>query len=258
MRNLSPFSGESVTLQRDNRSVSEVLGYILVFALVLTVIGLVTGIAMPALEDVRGVEQASNAERAFDVVGDNMAAVYERNAPSRATEIDLGTSEIYYGDNVTMNVSVDGELYQTEITPVILRVNDDTSLVYEGGAVFREERDGGVRLRDPPLLVSSDRAHIPVVKTTAPTVEAAGGTTILLRGESASRSVEVSPSDYNGGDIEVNVTSPRYELWERYFLDETTFSEGDCNTGDGWVECSSDDPDQVLVTVQQIEVELIL
>lgn len=255
MRNPSPFSGESVGLRRDNRSVSEILGYILVFALVLTVIGLVTGLAMPALEDVRGVEQASNAERAFDVVGDNMAAVYERSAPSRATEIDLGTSEMYYGDNVTMNVTVDGVSNETEITPVILRVNDDTSLVYEAGAVFREERDGGVRLRDPPLLVSSDRAHIPVVKTTAPTVEAAGGTTILLRGKSTARSVEFSDTNY-GDEIVVNVTSPRNELWYRYFEDETVLSCDDPE--DGSVECSSDEPEQVLLTVQEIEVELIL
>lgn len=243
----------------DDRSVSEVLGYIIVFGLVITSVGFVMVSGMSSLENVRDAEQASNAERAFDVVGENMGAIYERNAPSRATEIDLGDSEIYYGEPVTITVDVDGEdPIEHELRPVVLNVNDETDLVYEGGAVFREERDGGIVLRDPPLVFAEERIHAPIIKTTAPTVESAGSTTVLLRGQSTDRSVAFSDTDYGNEDVTVNVTSPRYELWERYFEEETALEHVETNEDDEWVEFETDEPDTVYVTVQEIELSLIL
>ena len=246
-------------LRDDQRSVSEVLGYIIIFGLIITAVGFVTLLGMPALEGVLEVEQASNAERAFDVAGENMAAIYERSAPSRATEIDLGTSEIYYGDPIVMNVTIDGESNVTEIRPVKLHVSDRTTLVYEGGAAFREEGEGGVMLREPPLLLSSDRVHVPVVKTTAPAVEAASGTTILLRGESADRAVLASEANAPG-PVNITIESPRYELWERYFTDKSAIDEGDCTVDhdEESVECQINNPETAVVTLQEIEVSLIL
>lgn len=247
-----------VESRRADRGVTEVLGYVVIFALIIAAVGFVSVLGMPSLESVQETEQASNAERAFDVVGDNMAAIYERNAPSRATEIDLGGSEIYYDKNVTMTVDVGGDRVETELRPVALRVSDDSTLVFEGGALIRDEGDGGFLLREPPLVLENDRVHIPVVQTTAPAIESAGGTTVLLRGESAGRTVALSDrtGGYSGDTIEVNVTSPRYEVWERYFQDETALSS--CTTGDGWVQCEMTSPDVVFVTVQRIEVSLIL
>jgi len=192
-------------------------------------------------------------------VGDNLAAVYERDAPSRSTEIDLGDSEIYYGDPVTVNVTVDGVSSETNLQPIVLRVNDDTSLVYEGGAIFREERDSGVLLRNPPLLLSDKRVHVPVVKTTAPTVEAAGGTTVLLRGESSERSILQSEQS-GASKVNISVESPRYEIWKRYLVEETDITEGDCSVDDDQetVECQITSPETVYVTLQEIEVSLIL
>lgn len=241
-------------LAGDDRSVSEVVGYVIIFALVISVIGFITALGMPTLEGVQENEQAANAERAFDVVADNMGAVYERNAPSRATEIDLGDSEIYYGDNVTMTVEAGFEEYEREFRPVILRVNDDTSLVYEGGAVFREERNGGFVLRDSPFLLSEDRVHVPIVKTTAPAIESAGGTTILLRGKSANRSEIYSGS----GDVTIEIESPRYEIWEQHFEEHPGVEDPVVDEAEQSVEASIDGVDTVLVTEQRIEVSLIL
>ena len=244
-------------LRDDQRSVSEVLGYIIIFGLVITAVGFVTLLGMPALEGVQDAEQASNAERAFDVASENMAAIYERDAPSRATEIDLGGSEIYYGDPIVMNVTIDGESNVTEIRPIELRVGDRATLVYEGGAVFRQEGEGGVMLREPPLLLSSDRVHVPVIKTTAPAVEAAGGTTILLRGKSTDRAVLASETE-DVDEVTITIESPRYEQWYWYLDDKSAVDCDDPDHDDEQVECSIDDPDTAVVTLQEIEVSLIL
>lgn len=244
---------------QDNRSVTEVLGYVIIFALIISVIGFVTTLGMPALTDVQDSEQTNNAERAFDVIGDNMAAVYERGVPSRSTEIDLGGSELFYGDPVTLNVTVDGEPNEFDIRPVMLQVNDGTTLVYEGGAVFKDKTEGGLILRSPPLLLSNDRVHVPIINTTAPAIEAAGGTTVLLRGESTNRSVLHAGSD-GATTVTLTVESPRYDLWKRYFLGKTDIDESDCTVDDTaqTVQCELSNPDRVYVTLQEIELSIIL
>lgn len=243
----------------NDRAFSEVLGYILVFALVLTSIGFITVSGVSSLEDIREAEQASNAERAFDVVHDNMAAIYERNSPSRAIEIDLTKAQLFYTANSSIEIKVGAEQFDREFRPIVLRPSDGTRIVYEGGAVIRDQDDGGVMLEEPPLLFSTERVHAPIIMTTTPAIESAGGTTVLLRGKSTAREVLLADTqgNYAGDTITVTISSPRYEIWERYFEEETGLSG--CSTDDATdtVECSMTAPDTVYVTLQQIEVSIV-
>jgi len=247
----------------EDRAVSEVLGYVIIFGIILSSVLLLSASGTTTLEEIRDQEQGDNAQRAFDVVADNMAAVYERNSPSRATEIDVGNAQLYYGDHATIEIEIsDGsntESYEEVLRPVVLRTNDDSRLVYEAGAVFRTQRDGGTMLRNPPLLLSEDRIHAPIVKTTTPPFQAVSGTTVLLRGKSTARDVLFTPDTppTSPDEFHVNVTSPRYEAWNRYFEEETPLS---CTTDDSTetVECDMSSPDTVYVTLQEIKLELIL
>jgi len=216
------------------------------------------------LEDIRENEQASNAQRAFDVVADNMVSIYQRNSPSRATEIDLGESQLFYGDKTSIEVQVDGSVVEQnfELRPIVLRTDENTELVYEGGAVFQTEREGGTMLRTPPFLFSGDRVQVPVIQTTAPTVEAVSGTTALLRGKSTNRSALLSEAE-SGTDYSVTVTisSPRYEIWQRYFEEETYLTDCSTTPSTETVECtttSSSRPEAVYVTRQEIELSILL
>jgi hypothetical protein len=241
-----------------DRAVTEILGYALIFALILATVGFVSFIGLPQLEQIQETEKAANAERAFDVVGDNMAAVYERNVPSRSTEIDLGGSQLYYGANISMTVDVDGtEVAQRKFRPVILEPNDQTTIIFEGGAVFRNQSDGGVVLRESPMLLRNNRVHVPIVQTTAAALESAGGTTVLLRGESTARSVATADRD---GASTVTITienTARYELWERHLEAQSGVAGCSVDSADRSVECEINDVDSVYVTVQQIELSLI-
>lgn len=245
----------------DERSVSEVVGYVLVFGLVITSIGLITFGGVDALEDTRKSERAANAERAFDVVAENMASIYDRNSPSRATEIDLSGAELYYDDPITVNVTVDGTHYvRDDIRPIVLRISNDRRLVYEAGAMFRDQREGGFTLRRAPFILKENRVHTPIIRTTAENVEAASGTTVLLRGQSTNRSVIHAPQ--TGDDsVHINITSPRYDLWETQLEGFPAIEEGDCETdADGeWVECEVGVTDPtVYVTGQEIDLSIVL
>ncbi len=248
---------------RQTRALSDVLGYVVVFSLVVTSVFLVTAGGLATLEDARDSEQAQNAERAFDVVADNFASIYERNAPSRSTEIDLGESEMFYDSNVSIAVSGGGTtLVSRQLRPVQMNVVGDRSLVYEGGAVFRRSEGGGVTMvEEPPFLLAPDRVYMPVVQTYSPTVESAGSTTILLRGVSTGRLVAAAGTDDDFGfsELTIEVASPRYEVWERY-LSERDHITCDTDSAVSTVECtvSLDSEFTAQFVVYQIEMSLIV
>jgi hypothetical protein len=259
-----------MTERDDSRGLSDVLGYIIVFSLVVTAVVLVTAGGLTALEDARDSEQVANAERAFDVIADNFASIYERNAPSRSSEIDLGESELFYGDNSTMTVlGDDQELLSRNVRPVEMRVVDDRSVIYEGGAVFRNDGGQVSMVRPPPFLLSESRVHLPVVRTTSPNIESAAGTTVLLRGVSGGRDVvgasDAELSDIDGvselaglDDISIQVTSPRFEAWERYLSGEGLSCDTRASTNE--VECTLDlgSDYSAYVMVQSIRLSLVL
>lgn len=251
----------------NERAVSEIIGYILVFALIFTTVGLVSISGLPTLDSARETEQLQNAERAFDVLDSNMAEVYERGAPSRATELSAGDSTVETGEPVTFNVSVTEEgsgnvsYTEAEINPVIFSGLGETEFVYEAGAVIRENPDHSVMIRDPPFKFGENRTFITLVRTFSDSRQSTGGGTVLVRGLSASRSVEIADvsTEYSQYvQLTINVSdSPRMAAWEEYF--EAELPDPDCTTGDGLsceVDLTQTEITQTYVTLQGIEIDL--
>lgn len=243
-----------------DRAVSEVIGYVLVFGLVLTSIGLVSGLGIGVLEDVRSAEQNRNAETAFDVLHDNMAQLHTEHAPSRATEMDIGDSQLRTGDNVTVRVhlqltggSWDNDTSYT-VRPVVQRLDEERNLVYEAGAVFRTNRDGGLVVSDPPVLSSADNVHITIPATRSTGTVSVSGGTVLVRGAVTDRDVVVSDTDGAYQTVVLNVTSPRADRWHDH-LEEEGF---DCSGPTGGVtECQRDSFSRLYVTAHEIDLSLV-
>jgi hypothetical protein len=215
----------------DSRAVREVVGYILIFSLIFTTVGLVSVAGIPTFDDARESEQKQNAERAFDVLNTNLAEVYDRGAPSRATELSADDGTVETGDPITFNVTVEdgsGITNSTEadINPIIFSGLGRTKFVYEGGAVFRDQPDSDVMLREPPFKVTDDRVFLPLVETYSNSLQSTGGGTVLVRAEATDRSVDIARESE-----QLNITvsnSPREAAWKRYFEEELGMS---CTTG---------------------------
>lgn len=253
-------SDRTVSDANTDRAVSDVIGYVLIFAFIVGVIAFISVIGIAQLEEVREVEQFKNAERAFDVLENNMVEVYARGAPSRATELNVGEASVGTGGNVTLTVTVDGKTTERELNPIVLSGSGDTELVYEGGAVFRNQRDGGgVVVSEPPFTFSDKRTVVPIVHTYADTRRAVTGTTVLVRAVSTERGVAVADSDPTTSEFDqvtVSITdSPRQNLWREYFESQGEF---DCTESATELSCERniDDTEQTFVTVQSIEVIL--
>lgn len=248
--------------ERD-RAISEVLSYSFVFSLIVISIAVISVSGIAGLQNARNTEQAANAQQGFDVLHDNMADLYYDSAPSRATEISLGETEVYYGDNVTVNVTaVDGGVATTaerSFRPVVQRLEEQRRLVYEGGAVFRTSRDGGVVVEKPPHAYRSGVVHVTIPAMQAPSVQSIGGSNVLVRAKVTDRSVPIADSDGTYDRLFVNVTSPRYELWQQYLTSQSQFDESDCSVDSSRerVVCSTSAPSSVYVAVHEAELSLI-
>lgn len=213
----------------ERRAVSETLGFVFAFALIVTTTGIVFTLGQGGLQTAQDQERLNNAERAMDVLAQNMNDLNRRSVPSRATEIRLSEASIAYGDPVRFNVTGEAQTpgapdfnSQVTVTPIVYRggPNGDTLLVYSNGAVIRDQPDGEVTIVRPNFELTEDVVLLPLVATvvSGDRTQVGGSTTVLVRGRvpstptnpSTSNLVAARSADYN---VTVNVTSPRATAW---------------------------------------------
>lgn len=240
----------------DERAVSEVIGFALVFGLVVSTVAIVSIVGFDELADTRDQEELNNAERAFDVLDDNMADIHESGAYSRATEMNLQSARLQVGQSVTINVTgvnQSGVLFVNTFTSQpIVYASGDARLVYSGGAVFRTENGNGLLVNDPPFLIDSGRVVIPVVQLQhSGTVTSTSGSTVRIRAENSQRQpirgFAESPTRYERIIINITAPSPRSGLWMDYLQSQDGVTDCEQPRPDN-IRCTIDDPQSVFVS----------
>lgn len=206
------------------RAQSETIGFVLIFALIVSTTGVVYVAGFASLEDARTAEELNNVERAFDVLDDNMYDISRRGAPSRATELSLGNGGIGFGETTTITVRatntsdpLDNRTVTMETRPIVYEL-DDTSIAYASGTTIRSDRGDAVVLSEPGWTASDRRTILPLlgVSQNGDTASLGGDTTILLRAQQNSRSVPVRMAPTSGARVNVTVTveSDRADAWK--------------------------------------------
>ena len=235
-----------------DRGVSDVLGYVLVFSLIVSTLGVVYTTGLGGLDDVRQSEKISNAERAFDVLDANTDDLVRGKAQSRATEIKLEGATLAFEDPVVVNVSTgDGQYYRGEMRPIYFAgETDETRVVYENGAVFRQDSRAAV-IRNQPDFTFGETSVVPLVITRTRDTGRSGSGRILVRTEVADRSVEKFPVDE--GNATISITSPRADAWADQI---GATAEGDCTVANSTATCTVN-TDVVYVQVVRIDVTVI-
>ena len=235
-----------------DRAVSDVLGYVLVFSLIVSTLGVVYTTGLGGLDDVRQSEKISNAERAFDVLDANTDDLVRGKAHTRATEIKLEGATLGFEDPAVVNVSAgDGQFYRGVMRPIYFTgETDETRVVYENGAVFRQDATTAV-IRNHPDFTFGETTVVPLVITRTRDTGRSGSGRILVRTEVADRSVEKFPVD--GGNATISITSPRADAWAEHI---GAASEGDCTVANDTATCTVN-TDVVYVQVVRIDVTVL-
>lgn len=215
----------------NDRAVSETMGFIFAFALVTATVASVYTFGMAGLLSAQRGEQVNNAERAFDVLADNLGDIHRGAAPSRATEISLAGATLSVGEPITVTVEAieDGEpLNNATVSmhprPIVYSGIQDSTIVYVAGAVIRTDRNASTMSVEPGFAITNRNAMLPFVHTypSGGTTSLGGDTTVLVvaRQQNSKLAREfhtgTDPSDPDA-NVTVTVESPRAEAWYRYF-----------------------------------------
>ena len=217
-------------LGTDRRGVSETLGYILVFSIIITTITTASVFGFTGLEDRQEAEAVTNVERAFDVLSDNFGDISRYEDPSRATEIRLAGGTVGVGDPVTITLgqwdAENGSFVTTDQTNTTFRPlefqSDGGDVIYEGGVVFRADDSRSIARSSTPIVEGEETAVISPVHTTlgsGPTA-VGGERTILVVGEHRSNTVPLANRTVEGDDLRLRIESPRADGWARQFEHE--------------------------------------
>ncbi|MFB6141609.1 MAG: hypothetical protein ABEJ26_14385 [Halosimplex sp.] len=238
-----------------DRGESEVVGFVLIFAMILTTITLLSATGYAGLDNARDFARTNNAERAMTTLAENADDVARRGIRSRTTELKLAGGTLAVGDPVEMTVSGERVANRSEnftatyaLRPLVYELRSGTRLVYVDGAVIRQEERGAVMAREPDLLLSGDSAVIPVVRLSSSRPAGIGGSSTVLA-RFAHNGTATARAERGPHALTVNVTSPRSGAWQRYL---SAFSATTCSRSDTTVSCTLV-TDRVFVSVRDVE-----
>lgn len=243
---------------RDRRGVSETVGFVLIFSLVLLTVGVVFTVGYSGLQDARDGERINNAERAFDVLANNIEDITNRGAPSRGTEVRLADASLGSGEPTSLNITglndSGGREFSTgnySLDPVVYGA-DDTTIRYAGGIVSRIQPQGSVLLREPSYVLSDSLAIIPVVQLSVEDRSIAGSRTVLVRSERRLRDVVVDSSDTE--TLSLDLSTPATDAWESYLEDAGMVCTRPNGEDGGRLSCEQDGFDRVQIVHFEIRV----
>lgn len=255
-------------LRDDERSVSDVLGYILTFSVVAISVFAASTVGFDQLRNYQQTEELRNAERAFQIIEQNFDQIQQSQSDARRSEISLESGGLAVEDPAaTSEVTV--TVTNTSVTETIemnsLRYTvEDTIIAFEGGAVFYSDDEQNTILEDGPEMFcrqrddEQGRAIVSVVTLDSEAGLSFGGGTIGITGE-LNRTNLLFPKNRTGADsvgeatgVTVTIDSKFDEAWEEHFVDDDTAwqATGSPNT----YECTDSDGIQVFVRQSRINV----
>ncbi|WP_227130672.1 DUF7289 family protein [Halorubellus salinus] len=235
----------------DERAVSDVLAFIIVFSIIITSVALVYGTGFSSIREVRDGEQKANAERALEAVALSMSDLVKGEATRRGGSLNLGGGQLQVDESTDIEVVVDG----TEVTPDPNPVGsfefyvDDTAVAYESGGVFRRDGSASVTVLQPTMKCTGESAVVSLVAVTS--TQGAIGATDNVEVTMAEESTELLYAETGSGiGVEVDVDGSDYTTaWERT-LEEQGWSDDDTGIDNGEMSCTTD---RVVVRLVVIE-----
>ncbi|ADB59846.1 hypothetical protein Htur_0952 [Haloterrigena turkmenica DSM 5511] len=256
-----------VGLGADDRGISEVVAFILTFAIILGSVGLLYTTAFGAMMDYQENEQETNAVRAMDSLTDNFNDVLRSNGVNqRYGELSLRDGRITTGNGGTaLNISINGSDpigtdggdqrfagYGDGVTAELGEFayesdDDDDTIAYEGGGLVRGDETGSVVLREPRLRCNPEQntAIISLVTVSAEdrSVQSSSGLGVSMTVENRSSRAY---SNVNNVTIEREDDGAYEGAWND-ILSGWTEDDGGCGDfgGDG----------RVVVTIVEVDID---
>jgi hypothetical protein len=155
-----------ISLKNHEDAVSEAIGFILIFSLVMVGIGLITLYGYPILLEQQSNANVKNMERDMIVLQNDMKSLVYKNAPYKETSLQVSGGALavhsYTSASANMTITVDGEpdlVSNYKFGQLIYESDAGESIIaLENGAVFTrmEFQGGSAMLAEPRWFIDNN------------------------------------------------------------------------------------------------------
>ena len=237
----------------DERAVSDVLAFIIVFSIIITSVALVYGTGFSSLDNVREGEQKANAERAMEALALSMNDIVAGETPRRGGSLDLGGGLLEVAETET-TVKVNGTKVYNETTNAFAYTVGTTTVAYENGGVFRSDRDASINVRRASMTCNGDRAVVSLVvlRTDSGAIDSQGDVEVTMVEQNSS--VVYHDTDPGTENLQVRIDDTQFAAgWNRSLngASEYDWSADEPSASTVEAVCSTD---AVIVRVTVIDV----
>jgi hypothetical protein len=223
-------------------AVSEVVGYLIIFAIVMLSISLIYVNALPALQRSEEQNYLANVDQSFKVLASNINRILTGGAPAQSMEVRLRDSTVALLQKSTLNVSWTNNSGGNDSTGVetlatVEHAFQDRKIAYEGGGVWTKSPDGGVAVLISPPLIVGNTTVVPYATLTTGNTSLSGRGLIHVELQVPCRVLgQCAPStvEYvNASRVTLNVTSEYCTGWKNFFerslgFAAAHFDDADC------------------------------
>ena len=206
--------------ERRSRGVSEVVGYLLVFSIVVTIVSVIYASGMPMVERTKENSALQSMETVFITLQSNIKKVALAQSPVRTMKLNLIKGSIS-ANKIAGTITVNGQPIQFGNIEYTLGAR---KMIYENGAVIESTPGGSIIVSDPPIFFTndSDNAHVFIsVINASGTFSAGGGIAEMQIGPyNVSRDTHVYYNSSPVTSLNISVTSQYQDAWDRYLNKE--------------------------------------
>lgn len=216
------------------RAASTVIGYMLIFTIVVLSIGLMYTYGYPILENLQDRIRFQNAEQGFAILQADLDRVAFDQAPVKTTKINTGGGSILAsssGDEITVVVNSTGEkkYEKTKGFGIIEYRHMGSKIAYIDGGVFVKQGERAY-LRIPPKLFAyndTENFNLTViisifsVECGYPTMGGGERVSVLSKYNKSSTSAFINQSSNTSlSNVSITINSTYYaDAWEKHFSD---------------------------------------
>jgi len=215
---------------RSESAVSEVIGFILIFSIVVLAISAIYAVGYPTIQSSKENAQFQDMEQSFMVLQSNINTVAFGQAPVRTLKTSLGggsltvyPSEYLTEEQITVKNTTGTIIWEGTIGAIEYE-NNGRSIAYVGGGVWEKYPAGSaIKVSEPRIFVHEDNGNrtvsVSIINISGELSSVGGEGTASVRVRSNSLITPSPIITYPPGDVTITVTSDYADAWGRYFED---------------------------------------
>jgi competence protein ComGC len=209
---------------KSESAVSEVVGFILVFSIIMLAISVIYAVGYPSIQSSKENTQFQNMEQSFMVLQSDIKMVAFDQAPVKTMKTSLGGGSLTVNSNkghIKVESTVAGTIWYDGTIGAIEYEKNGRSIAYEGGGVWEKYPVGSaIKLSEPRIFAHNTSDGIRTVfvsiiniSSDLSSVGGEGAASVVVR-LNRSHTPDIT---YSPDNVIITVTSDYADAWKRYF-----------------------------------------